>query len=112
LTEYVVGSRECIDCHVALRPGEPPDKKAGESKVKLMRVWTFSGPTAHINAELARSILEAEEIPCVLPGQFSADAYPGVDVVQLLVYEEDATKAVEILENFLDNPQGAATGEE
>jgi len=77
-----------------------------------MRVWTFSGPTAHINAELARSILEAEEIPCVLPGQFSADAYPGVDVVQLLVYEEDATKAVEILENFLDNPQGAATGEE
>jgi hypothetical protein len=112
LTEYVVGSRECIDCHVALRPGGPPDRETGESKVKLVRVRSFIGPTAHMQAELARSILEAEEIPCVLPGQFSADAYPGVDMVQLLVYEEDATEAVEILENFLDNPQGAATGEE
>ena len=93
--------------------GGPPDRETGESKVKLVRVRTFGGPTAHMYAELARSILEAEEIPCVLPGQvFCGDAYPGVDVVQLLVCEEDATEAVDILENFLDHPQGAATGEE
>jgi hypothetical protein len=105
LTEYVDGSRECIDCHVPLRRGVLPEGavgsgETGESEVKLVRVRTFTGPTAHMDAELAKSILEAEEIPCVLPGQASADAYPGLDVVQLLVREEDATEAVEILENW------------
>jgi hypothetical protein len=65
LTEYVVGSRECIDCHVALRPGGPLDREAGESKVKLLRVRTFSGPTAHMHAELARSILGLAKAPMV-----------------------------------------------
>jgi hypothetical protein len=113
LTEYAEGSHECIDCHVALRPGVPLiPGEIRESKVKLVRVRTFTGPMAHMDAELAKSILEAAEIPCVLPGQASADAYPGLDVVQLLVREEDATEAVEALENFLANSDRAATNEE
>ena len=114
LTEYEEGSPECIDCHVALAPGPLP-KEAEESTdtpAKLARVRTFSGPTAHMDAILAKNILEAEGIPSLLPGEFSAEALPGVDMVQLLVREEDATEAAEILESFLDHPPETVASDE
>ena len=116
LTEHVEGSNECVGCHVALRAGAPPERtlesaESGASDVKLVRVRTFTSPTAYMYAELAKGILEAEGIPCVLPGLFSATAYLGVDVVQLLVRKEDAIAAVEILENFFDHSQGTALTE-
>ena len=112
LTEYTENAVECMDCHVALVPGAPPTSPNRETPgVKLMRVRTFSGPTAQMDADLARNILEQEGIPSVLPGEYSSETLPGVDVVQLLVREPDAGQAAEILESFLDNPQGAAADE-
>ncbi len=108
LAEYVEGAVNCIDCGVALRPGLPPARPSGDSpEVKLVRVRTFRGPTAQLDADLARNLLQEEGIPCVLPGQSSAEVLPGVGVVQLLVRKEDAEEAVEILKSYLDSP-GAA----
>ena len=74
------------------------------SEPKMVRLRTFSGPTAKTAAELAKGILQNQEIPCVIAGGQPADVLPGVDVVQLLVREEDALEAAELLESFIDNP--------
>jgi putative signal transducing protein len=77
-----------------------PFEKSTEPK--LVRVRAFTGPTAQLDADLARNILKAEGIPSVLPGGVMADVLLGVDVVQLLVREEDAQEAQEILDGYLD----------
>lgn len=107
-TEYVEGASECADCSVPLRPGTPPPRPpSGSPAVSLVRVRTFSGPTAQLDAELARNILQTQGIQSVLPGDASAEMLPGVDAVQLLVRKEDAAEAAEILKGYLDTPQAA-----
>ncbi len=108
MTEYREGAKECIDCHVALQPGSPPagvENLEGGNEVKLVRVRTFSGATARLDADLAKNLLETQGIRCVLPGEFSAGTMPGIDVVQLLVREEDAEQAIEVLNLYLDSPE-------
>jgi len=107
LTEYPEGAVACADCGAALQPGLPAkgDAKAGSSEVNLVRLRTFSGPTAQLDADLARNILETQGILCALPGDSSAQILPGVDDVQLLVRKEDAEQAAEILQSYLDSPQ-------
>ena len=77
--------------------------------MRLVRVRSFGGPTANLDAQVARGILAETGIPSVLPGQL---ALPGVDLVQLLVHESDADEAAQILEGFLDNPSGVTAGGE
>ncbi len=110
LTEYVEGSTECTDCHVPLEAGAPPAQAAAgvleiPPDAELVRVRTFSGPTAPMDAELAQNILKTQGIPCALPGEGHAEMLPGIDLVQLLVRKEDAERAEEILEGFLDRPE-------
>ncbi len=102
LTEYREGAAECIDCHVPLHPGPPPTVETPEfaPDVKLVTVRTFHGPTASMDAELARNVLKEEGILSALPGDTGAEVIPGIDVVQLLVREEEAARAGEILEAF------------
>jgi hypothetical protein len=102
LTEYREGAAECIDCHVPLRPGAPPAMERPEfaPDAKLLAVRAFRGPTASLEAELAQNVLKEEGIPSALPGDTGAEVIPGIDVVQLLVREEDAARAGEILKAF------------
>jgi Putative prokaryotic signal transducing protein len=81
------------------------------STPKMVRVRAFTGPTANTDAELAKGILENQEIPCVVSGGQAAEMLPGVDIVQLLVREQDAVEAAELLESFLDNPSGTPANE-
>jgi putative signal transducing protein len=106
LTEYREGSTECIDCGVLLKPGAPPHfvPESDEPPMPLVRLRTFSGPTAQLDADLAKNILATQGIPCVLPGQQMAETLPGVDVVQMLVREQDAEEAADILRSYLDQP--------
>jgi hypothetical protein len=67
-------------------------------------VRAFSGATASMDAQVARGILVERGIFSVVPNKFGADVLPGVDVVQLLVREEEADEAAQILEDFLDHP--------
>jgi hypothetical protein len=106
LAEYKEGTEECMDCHVALQPGAPPATPAESEKevmANLVAVRTFHGPTAQLDADLARNILQEEHIPAVLPGETSAEILPGIDTVQLLVREQDAAQASEILKAYLDS---------
>lgn len=75
--------------------------------MNFVRVRAFSGATASLDAQLAKGILTERGIPSVVPNKFGADVLPGVDLVQLLVAEEDADEAAQILEDFLDHPSPA-----
>jgi Putative prokaryotic signal transducing protein len=133
LTEYVEGVRECEDCGTALLPGAPPaveaekDSGAGSGEAiggwfrslvgagperdatdtKMVRVRIFSGPTAMLDADLARNLLQASRIPSILPGETSVEMLPFLEV-PLLVREEDAERARNILKDYFDRsaPQG------
>jgi hypothetical protein len=102
LTEYREGAAECIDCRVPLQPGAPPPIERPEfaPDARLVSVKSFRGPTASMEAELARNVLKEEGIPSALPGDTGAEVIPGIDVVQLLVREEDAARAEAILKAF------------
>jgi hypothetical protein len=106
LIEFVEGTVKCEDCGADLLPGSPPAAPApvaiGDARdTKLVSVRVFSGGTAQMDAELARNILRTQGIPCVLPGETSAELLPVLDV-PLLVREADAEKATRVLEEFFD----------
>ncbi len=110
LTEYVEGTTTCEDCGAQLVPGSPPEtppetppeiRSAGSADSKLVTVRVFTGPTALLDADVARNILQSQGIPCLVPGETSAELLPVLDVT-LLVREEDAGRAARILEDYLD----------
>lgn len=72
-------------------------------EMKLVAIRIFSGITGRAEAELAKSLLEAEGIACVLSGDIAAVTIP-VFNVPLLVREEDAERALEILERYEQPP--------
>lgn len=105
-TEYRDGTAECSHCHAELEPGPPDDiETLGRREAKLVRLRVFSGPTSLMQANLAKNLLEAEGIPCVLPGAVMGEILPGVEAIQMFVRESDAARAGEILQAFLENPQ-------
>jgi Putative prokaryotic signal transducing protein len=110
LTEYEQGSTECIDCHVPLQsgplPAQPPAPELPHD-VKLVRIHVFNGFTAVMQAELARSWLESEGIPCVVPGESSVAMLPVLDV-PLFVRQEDEEEARRILHEYLESEPPAA----
>ena len=127
LTEYVEGISECEDCGIQLLPGSPPqpaseaDSGRGTGKVlggwfrslmgagaedegqevKIVRIRTFSGGKASLDASLARNLLRASGIRSVLDGETSAEVLPVLEV-SILVREDEADRAAEILSNYFD----------
>lgn len=107
-TEYDDAAKECVDCHLELRPGPPPASllerinRPLRSDVKLVPVYIFRGGPARIDAELAKSWLESEGIPCVLPGEASVGMIPVLDV-PVLVCEEDVDEAKRIISQYLES---------
>lgn len=69
----------------------------------LVRIRTFSGPTARLEAKLAQSVLEAEEVECFVPDDGAVEPIPFFEV-HLMVRKEDAEKATEVLETYFDSP--------
>jgi hypothetical protein len=72
-------------------------------------VRIFTGPTALLDADVARNILQSQGIPSFVPGETSAELLPVLDV-PLLVREEDAERAATVLRDYLD-AQAASPGE-
>jgi hypothetical protein len=107
--EYREGTAQCMDCRIPLKPGLPPENFKERAKKdehpQLTRIRIFSGPTAVMEADLARNLLEAEGIPCILPGEYTAEMLPGVEPIQVFVRESDAEQAREILQAYFDTPQ-------
>ncbi len=129
LTEYIEGTEKCEDCGTELTPGSPPQRMpvqasgadktraigklfrslvgAGERddapEVKTVLVRKFFGPTATLDAELARNVLEAEGIPTIFPGETSIEMLPFLEI-SLLVSDEDLPRATQILKDYFDTP--------
>jgi len=99
-----------MDCRVPLKPGRPPapvsDKP--EPDVRFVPVRVFQGLHAQFQADLARNVLEAEGIPCMVTAELGAELIPGLDAVQLLVREEDRSRASEVVEEILNAPPAEA----
>jgi hypothetical protein len=111
--EYVEGTAKCEDCSTDLVPGSPPESsprvQIPDSKdVKLVSARVFTGGTAQMDADLARSILQAQGIPCILSGEGAANMLPVLHV-HLLVREEDAERAARVLQEYLDTETAADT---
>ncbi len=78
------------------------EPEAEESRdVKLVKVRTFSGPSARLEADLAKNLLQEEGISCILPGEVSVGLYPVLDL-PLRVREDDAERATTLLEGYFD----------
>jgi len=112
LTEYLQGTIKCEDCGANLLPGSPPKSpprapSAGADDSKLVPVRVFSGPTALLDAEVARNILQTQGIPSLVPGETSVELLPVLDV-SLLVREQDAERAASILRDYLDTEAASA----
>lgn len=59
---------------------------------------------SNVDAHMAREILENEGIPCMLTNEtFVSSVYPSLGDIRLLVFERDAQKALEILDNINNN---------
>lgn len=96
--EYVEGTVACDDCGVALS-AEPPEPRAGASA--LVEVWYTHG---EMDAQLMRSLLESSGISSMFSGEslrlthgFTVD---GLAEVRILVREEDAKRACEIISSL------------
>ena len=76
---------------------------SGDQNIRLVPVRTFGGGSAVMNAELARNLLEAQGIESMVPGDIAAETIPVVDA-QVLVREDDAARAAEILAAYFDVP--------
>lgn len=101
-TEYEDSAHECMDCHLPLRPGaplKPLQDDVGVQDVELATARIFGGGTAAADAELAKSLLESEGIPCVLAGANAARLYPVLEV-RLLVREDDLERAARVFEEY------------
>jgi len=69
----------------------------------LVKIRTFSGPTARLDAKLAQSVLEGEGIECFVPDDGAVEPIPFFEV-HLMVHQEVAEKASEVLETYFDSP--------
>lgn len=137
-TEYVEGTSECEDCRINLLPGSPPEVEddeadsgsstrqafggwfrslmgAGEEEevdgppVKMVRIRSFSGATGSLDAAVARNLLKVRGIPSILGGEASAEMLPFLDV-SLMVREEDADRATDILRSYFDKKGPISVG--
>ena len=106
LTEYVPGTSTCEDCGAELAPGSPPESppqtpSAGPDNSKFVTVRVFPyGPTALLDVDVARKLLQSHGIPSLVSGEISAELFP-LDI-PLLVPEGDAERAATILHDYLD----------
>ena len=104
----------CEDCATQLVSGSPPARVTESPETdllpdaKLVAVRTFAGPESSFEADLARNLLRASGIPSTLSGDMAAGLFPGFLTV-LHVREEDAARAVRILEEYLRHDPDRAT---
>ena len=81
-----------------------------ERETRLVPVKVFVGTSARVDAELAKSLLEAEGIDCFLSSEIAAQTIPVLEI-PLLVREEDAEQAALALEDDLSDSSPPDSGE-
>jgi Putative prokaryotic signal transducing protein len=117
LIEYVDGTEECEDCGTVLLPGPVPEEEIANRELpslkdaNLVTLHTFSGPTALLDADVARNLLASQGITSLVAGETSVEMLPVLDC-PLLVRAEDAEKAARVLASFLDTSAAGSVAPE
>jgi hypothetical protein len=115
LAEYVEGTAKCEDCGIELLSGSPPAREIAPPETgllpdaKLVAIRNFDNVNSSFEGELAQNLLREKGIPSTLSGELVAGPFPGFPIV-LLVREEDAPRALRVLEDFL-GPEPDRTAE-
>jgi hypothetical protein len=82
---------------------EKPPKK-GDPNIELVEVWVAHG---EVDAQMIRSLLEGDGIEAMLSGEAvrltHAVTIDGLAEVKILVREEDAERAREVIAAFKEN---------
>ena len=115
LGEHVEGALMCADCGTPLLSGSPPARTTEPREAdrlpetKLVVIRAFDGPNSSFEANLAQNLLRENGIPSTLSGDIAAGPFPGFPIV-LRVREEDAARAVRVLEAFIGPDPDRAPG--
>ena len=107
-TAFPEGTENCGACGTQLLPGQPPTPPSESANEELIHLRQFYGPTAGMEGDMARNVLQAEGIPCFLAGETSGEILPGIGSLSLMVRRQDAAQAAEILESYLNAPEEMA----
>lgn len=102
-SEYVEGITECAECQVALVEELPPEPMPEYEDLRIVRTYS-----ADHDAELGKSILEANGIDAVIVSDEAGGTIPGLALtqgVQLLVDAELLEKAKAVFKD-LEASQG------
>jgi len=97
-SEYVDGISECADCQVALVEELPPEQVPEYENLQPVRTYS-----ADHDAELGKSILEANGIRAVIASDEAGGTLPGLALTQgvhLLVDVEDVEKAETVFKDL------------
>lgn len=85
------------------RNGAPKEKLRNAKLKEIRKVWGLA------EADVIKSFLESQGIPCFLQGNVSHSIYPfdldGLGEVRIFVKEEDSEVAQELLENHEPEPE-------
>jgi hypothetical protein len=103
-SEYVEGITECAECHVPLVDSLPDEEIPEYESFQVVRIYT-----TRYDAELGRSILEANAIEAVIAADDAGGGILGaglafVQGVQLLVHAEDLERAREVFQDLESAP--------
>jgi rRNA maturation endonuclease Nob1 len=95
-SEYLDGVQVCAECGGRLS-AEPPESEA-KPDVELVQVYLAQG---EIDAQMIRSVLDANGVECMLSGESVRLTHgltvDGLAEVKILVREEDAERAREVI---------------
>jgi hypothetical protein len=97
-SEYVEGITECAECQVALVEELPPEPVPEYEDLRVVRTYS-----ADHDAELGKSILEANGIEAVIASDEAGGTIPGLALtrgVQLLVDAELLEKAETVFKDL------------
>lgn len=103
-SEYVEGITECPECQVPLVESLPPEEIPEYENFAIVRTYT-----SRYDAELGKSILEANAIDAVIAADDAGGGTLGaglafVQGVQLLVHPEDLEQAQQVFQDLESEP--------
>lgn len=103
-SEYVEGITECAECHVPLVASLPSEDILEYENFQVVRTYT-----TRYDAELGKSILEANEIEALIAADDAGGGTLGaglafVQGVQLLVHPDDLERAKEVFQDLESAP--------
>ncbi len=96
-SEYREGFYKCADCNIALIAGRPPETEDSTDYVELVEIFSTYNQS---DIAFIKSILDGEDIHYFFSGESSNMMIAAGAYARLLVKNDEADRAREILQEF------------